>query len=40
VTDTPVFGGLGVEAIVGQEWLRHRRQLWRLDRSPPELQLW
>jgi hypothetical protein len=40
VTDTPVFGGLGVEAIVGQEWLRHRRQLWRLDRSPPELLLW
>jgi hypothetical protein len=29
-----------VEAIVGQEWLRHRRQLWRLDRSPPELLLW
>jgi hypothetical protein len=25
---------------VGQEWLRHRRQLWRLDRSPPELLLW
>ena len=40
VTDTPVFGGLGVEAIVGQEWLRHRRQLWRLDSSPPELLLW
>jgi len=40
VTDTPVFAGLGVEAIVGQEWLRHRRQLWRLDRSPPELLLW
>lgn len=40
VTDTPVFRGLGVEAIVGQEWLRHRRQLWRLDRNPPELLLW
>jgi len=31
---------LGVEAIVGQEVLRFRRQLWRLDTDPPRLELW
>lgn len=40
VTDGPVFSVLGVQAIVGQEWLRSRRQLWRLDASPPRLDLW
>ncbi|MFN9070808.1 MAG: aspartyl protease family protein [Cyanobacteriota bacterium] len=40
VTDGPVFSLLGVQAIVGQEWLRTRRQLWRLDASPPRLELW
>jgi hypothetical protein len=39
VTANPVFGALGVEAIVGQELLRHRRQLWRLDARPPTLGL-
>jgi hypothetical protein len=29
-----------VEAIAGQELLRHRRQLWRLDTAPPRLMLW
>lgn len=40
LTDGPVFSLLGVQAIVGQEWLRSRRQLWRLDASPPRLELW
>jgi hypothetical protein len=40
VADGPVFPVLGVEAIVGQEWLRLRRQLWRLDATPPRLELW
>jgi predicted aspartyl protease len=40
VTTNPVFSLLGVEAIVGQELLRDRRQLWRLDASPPRLELW
>ena len=40
VTANPVFRALGVEAIVGQELLRSHRQLWRLDTSPPTLQLW
>ena len=39
VTDNPVFAGLAVEAIAGQEWLRHRLQLWRLDQDPPLLLL-
>ena len=37
--DNPIFAQLGVQAIVGQELLRSRRQLWRLDRQPPELEL-
>ena len=37
--DNPIFAQLGVEAIVGQELLRSHRQLWRLDRQPPELEL-
>ncbi len=36
----PVFALLGVEAIVGQEFFRSRRQLWRLDAVPPRLELW
>ncbi|MEB3335046.1 MAG: aspartyl protease family protein [Cyanobacteriota bacterium] len=36
----PVFALLGVEAIAGQELLRGRRQLWRLDAVPPRLELW
>jgi hypothetical protein len=36
----PVFALLGVEAIVGQELFRTRRQLWRLDGVPPRLELW
>jgi len=40
VTDNPIFEQLGVEAIVGQEILQHRRQLWRLDQPRPELLLW
>jgi hypothetical protein len=39
-TTNPVFGALGVEAIVGQELLRSHRQLWRLDATPPLLRLW
>ncbi|MFN7677351.1 MAG: hypothetical protein ACK5QW_01995, partial [Cyanobacteriota bacterium] len=35
-----VFERLGVGAIVGQELLRTRRQLWRLDVNPPRLELW
>jgi hypothetical protein len=40
VTENPIFAQLGVEAIVGQELLRRRPQLWRLDRDPPVLELW
>jgi hypothetical protein len=40
LTSNPVFSLLGVEAIVGQELLRERRQLWRLDATPPMLELW
>jgi hypothetical protein len=40
VTENPIFAQLGVEAIVGQELLRRRPQLWRLDRDPPVLDLW
>ncbi len=40
VTDNPIFEQLGVEAILGQELLHHRRQLWRLDQARPELLLW
>jgi hypothetical protein len=40
ILGNPVFEQLGVEAIVGQELLRHRRQLWRLDVNPPRLELW
>ncbi|WP_191964832.1 aspartyl protease family protein [Synechococcus sp. RSCCF101] len=39
ITRNPVFEDLGVELIVGQGWLRHRRQLWRLDEKPPVLRL-
>jgi hypothetical protein len=39
ITDNPVFQALGVEAIVGQELLRKRRQLWRLDINPPWLEV-
>lgn len=39
LTSNPIFRALGVEAIVGQELLRHRRQLWRLDLDPPHLDL-
>ncbi len=40
VTSNPIFAAVGVEAIAGQELLRHHRQLWRLDRQPPTVQLW
>jgi predicted aspartyl protease len=40
VTANPIFAQLGVGAIVGQELLRQQRQLWRLDRTPPQLLLW
>jgi hypothetical protein len=40
VTTNPIFAAVGAEAIVGQELLRRHRQLWRLDRQPPTLQLW
>jgi hypothetical protein len=39
ITSNPIFRVLGVEAIVGQELLRQRRQLWRLDLDPPHLEL-
>lgn len=39
ITANPIFKVLGVEAIVGQELLRQRRQLWRLDLEPPNLEL-
>lgn len=40
ITDNPVFQQLGVTAIAGQEVLRQRVQLWRLDQAPPVLELW
>ena len=40
VTANPIFQELGVEAIVGQELLRQRIQLWRLDRPDALLDLW
>ncbi len=40
VTTNPIFIQLGVEAIVGQELLRERPQLWRLDQTAPRLLLW
>jgi predicted aspartyl protease len=40
VTDNPIFQQLGIQAILGQELLRHHRQLWRLDQPRPELLLW
>ncbi|MFM7315150.1 MAG: retropepsin-like aspartic protease [Cyanobium sp.] len=39
VTSNPIFAALGVEAIVGQELLRSRIQLWRLELDPPLLEL-
>jgi predicted aspartyl protease len=40
VTGNPIFAQLGVEAILGQELLRRRPQLWRLDARAPRLLLW
>ena len=40
ILTNPVFALLNVEAIVGQELLRSRRQFWRLDANPPRLELW
>jgi hypothetical protein len=40
VTENPIFDQLGVSAIVGQELLRQRPQLWRLDLNEPRLELW
>jgi len=40
VTENPIFSQLGVAAIVGQELLRQRPQLWRLDLQEPQLELW
>ncbi len=40
VTANPIFESLRVEVIVGQELLRHRAQLWRLDAVPATLRLW
>ena len=37
--ENPIFAQLGVEAIVGQELLRSRPQLWRLENEPPRLEL-
>ncbi len=37
--ENPIFAQLGVEAIVGQELLRSRPQLWRLESQPPRLEL-
>ncbi len=31
ITGNPIFAQLGIGAIAGQELLRGRRQLWRLD---------
>ncbi|MEB3256035.1 MAG: retropepsin-like aspartic protease [Synechococcaceae cyanobacterium] len=40
ITANPIYRQLGVEAIAGQELLRHRPQLWRLDTALPRLLLW
>jgi hypothetical protein len=40
ITENPIFSQLGVAAIVGQELLRQRPQLWRLDLQEPRLELW
>jgi len=40
ITENPIFSQLGVAAIVGQEPLRQRPQLWRLDLKEPRLELW
>lgn len=40
ITANPIFSQLGVEAIAGQELLRRRRQLWRLDAPAARLELW
>jgi hypothetical protein len=40
ITENQIFSQLGVEAIVGQELLRQRPQLWRLDLQEPRLELW
>ena len=40
ITRNPIFAALGVEVILGQELLRHRIQLWRLEQTPPVLSLW
>lgn len=40
VTPNPIFAAIGVEAILGQELLRDRIQLWRLDARAPHLDLW
>ena len=40
LTSNPVFTMLDVQAIVGQELLRFRRQFWRLDVVPARLELW
>jgi len=40
ITQNPIFSQLGVAAIVGQELLRQRPQLWRLDLKEPRLELW
>jgi hypothetical protein len=40
VTANPIYAQLGVEAIAGQELLRQRPQLWRLDAAVPRLLLW
>jgi hypothetical protein len=40
ITENPIFSQLGVAAIVGQELLRQRLQLWRLDLQEPRLELW
>jgi len=40
ITENPIFSQLGVAASVGQELLRQRPQLWRLDLKEPRLELW
>lgn len=40
IVENPVFTALGVEVIVGQEFLRDRPQRWRLDLPSPRLELW
>lgn len=40
LTSNPVFALLDVQAIVGQELLRSRRQFWRLEAAPARLELW